>query len=271
LIRRVIPRARRDRRRLPAWDYQRCLPWARRSGSTPTRTELVGHIAGTPFRAARGPSRSAGLNLHHAVTDPSRGGRGIFKGFVRAVLEAGARRGMASCRPSQRKQHLRRGGAGPAGAPAQREAWRARLGAGRRRSRDSRALERGELVWRLARPGARYRATPCARAGVFAPTRLPGAVAELGSVPGAPVSPRAAGVAGARPVAHVGRPRSRRSAGRARISTFRALAACPLNFRFFDLTGAGRRLEPTACASICLGLRRLLTDTLPDREHRHRS
>ena len=52
--------------------------------------ELVGHIAGTPFRAELAGREERGLNLHHAVTDPSHGGRGIFKAFVRAVLEAGA-------------------------------------------------------------------------------------------------------------------------------------------------------------------------------------
>jgi len=251
LVRRVIPRAREIDADFLDWDYARCPVGPAVGINAYADGALVGHIAGTPFRALVGGREERGLNLHHAVTEPSFGGRGIFKGFVRAALEAGAaegygfvvglpnanstfgvveRLGFQLVRPLEVRL-----GVGP--APDRDETVRPSF---------ARCWNAEELAWRLARPRARYRAQPRgARASVFAPAGFPGGVAELATVPSEwlPRSvPRTSSPGPLRLWA--GLDPGRRWARRPYLNLPRRWLPAPLNFVFFDLTGAGRRLDP---------------------------
>lgn len=251
LVRRVIPRAREIDAGFLAWDYARCPVGPAVGINAYADGALVGHIAGTPFRAQVAGREERGLNLHHAVTDPSFGGRGIFKAFVRAALEAGAAEGYGFV----------------VGLPNANSTFGVverldfqlvrpldvKLGIGPTPERDespapsfARLWNADELAWRLARPGARYFVQRRgSRASVFAPAGFPGCAAELGVVPsewlpgGAPPA-RAPGPlriwAGLDP--------GRRWARKPYLGLPRRWLPAPLNFVFFDLTGAGRRLDP---------------------------
>lgn len=251
LVRRVIPRAREIDAEFLAWDYARCPVGPAVGINAYLDGALVGHIAGTPFRARLAGREERGLNLHHAVTDPAHGGRGIFKAFVSAVLEAGAAEGYGFV--------VGLPNANSTFGVVERLGFQlvrsldVKLGVGPTPERDdaappgfARQWNEAELGWRLARPGARYRVQRRgARAIVFAPAGFPGAVAELGAhasawVPGALPETRSPGPlriwAGLDP--------ARSWSRRPYVDLPRRFLPAPLNFVFFDLTGAARRLDP---------------------------
>ena len=232
----------RDRRRLPRLGLP-ALPRGPGGRDQRLRGRTRSSATSRARRFARGSAgrEERGLNLHHAVTDPARGGRGIFKGFVRAVLEAGAsegygfvvglpnanstfgvveRLGFQLVRPLSVKLGV--------GATPERDDARA---AGVRA-----ALERGRARLatrppRRALPGATpRRARQRVRAG-----RPPRRGRRAGHVPGRLDPQHAAGVARARPAAHVGRPRS----GAALV------AHGPISIS----RAAGCRLRSTSCSS----------------------
>ncbi len=251
LIRRVIPRAREIDAGFLAWDYAGCPVGPAVGINAYEDGELVGHIAGTPFRAQLAGRDERGLNLHHAVTHPSRGGRGIFKSFVRAVLEAGAAEGYGFVvgLPNANSTFgvVERIGfqlVRPLGV---------KLGFGAIPERDeavqpefARLWNGAELAWRLARPGAHYRVQRRgARASVFAPAGFPGAVAELGTFPSTWIPDTLAESRSPGPLrVWAGLDPARRWARKPYLDLPRRWLPAPLNFVFFDLTGAGRRLEP---------------------------
>ncbi len=253
LVRRVIPRARAIDAGFLAWDYQRCPVGPAVGINAYENGALVGHIAGTPFRAQLAGREERGLNLHHAVTEPAFGGRGIFKDFVRAVLEAGAADGYGFV--------VGLPNANSTFGVVERLGFQlvrsldVKLGVGPAPERDdavqpefARLWNEPELAWRLARPGALYRVQRRgARSGVFAPAGLPGAAAELGAyasawLPATLPESRSPGPlriwAGLDP--------ARRWSRRPYLDLPRRLLPAPLNFVFFDLTGAGRRLDPAS-------------------------
>ena len=251
LIRRVIPRAREIDAGFLAWDYQRCPVGPAIGINAYEDGELVGHIAGTPFRALLAGREERGLNLHHAVTDPTRGGRGIFKGFVRAVLEAGASEGYGFV--------VGLPNANSTFGVVERLGFQlvrplsVKLGVGATPERDdaaqpgfARLWSEAELAWRLARPGARYRVQRRgARACVFAPASLPGVVAELGTFPGAWIPSTLPESRAPGPLRMwAGLDPARRWSRTLYLDLPRRWLPAPLNFVFFDLTAAGRRLEP---------------------------
>jgi hypothetical protein len=249
LIRRVIPRAQEIDADFLAWDYGRCPVGPAVAINAYWDGELVGHIAGTPLRALVAGREERGLNLHHAVTRPDHGGKGIFKGFVRAVCEAGAadgyrwvvglpnanstfgvveRIGFQLVRPLEARLGL---GPAPEVAPAEPAAF-------------VRLWNQAELAWRLARPGARYRVQRRGeRARVFAPAGVPGAAVELGSYPSAWIPAALPSLAPAPLRLWVGLDPSRRWSRAPYVALPRRLLPAPLNFVFFDLSGAGRRLD----------------------------
>ncbi len=251
LIRRVIPRAREIDADFLAWDYEHCPVGPAVAINAYVDGALVGHIAGTPFRAQLAGREERGLNLHHAVTDPAHGGRGIFKAFVSAMLEAGASEGYAFV--------VGLPNANSTFGVVERLGFQlvrplsVKLGVGAIPERDERVQPEfarlwnpAELAWRIARPGARYRVQRRgARAGVFAATGFPGAVALLGEfpdawLPGALPESRSPGPlrvwAGLDPARRWSRSRY--------FELPRRWLPAPLNFVFFDLGGAGRRLAP---------------------------
>lgn len=251
LVRRVIPRAREIDADFLAWDYARCPVGPAVGINAYQEGALVGHIAGTPFRAQLAGREERGLNLHHAVTDPAHGGRGIFKAFVSAVLEAGAAEGYGFVvgLPNANSTF---GVVERLGFQLVR-ALDVKLGVGPTPEREAemepefaRLWNQAELAWRLARPGARYRVQRRgASARVFAPAGMPGVVAELGTV-------ESAWLGGSRAVTRApgllriwaGLDPARRWARRPYLDLPRRWLPAPLNFVFFDLTGGARRLDP---------------------------
>ena len=251
LINRVIPRAREIDADFLAWDYQRCPVGPAIGINVYEDGALVGHVAGTPFRALLAGREERGLNIHHAVTDPTHGGRGIFKSIVRAVFEAGASEGYGFIvgLPNANSTFA---GVMRLGVQLVRP-LSVKLGVGATPERDdavqpgfARLWSEAELAWRLARPGARYRVQRRgARASVFAPAGLPGAVAELGTFPGAWIPSTLSESRTPGPLRMwVGLDPARRWSRRFYLDLPRRWLPAPLNFVFFDLTSAGRRLEP---------------------------
>jgi predicted N-acetyltransferase YhbS len=249
LIRHVIPRAREIDAAFLAWDYLRCPVGPAVAINAYEDGELVGHIAGTPFRALVSGREERGLNLHHAVTRPDRGGRGIFKSFVRSVLDAGAADGYGFV--------IGLPNANSTFGVVERIGFQlvrslaVKLGIGPTPARDegrqpgfARLWSPAELAWRLARPEARYRVRRRGgRCFVFAPLGVPGAVVELGAFPSEwiPASQPRLGAAPLRLWA--GLDPARRWSLSPYVPLPRSLLPAPLNFVFFDLTGAGRRLD----------------------------
>jgi len=251
LVRRVIPRASEIDAGFLAWDYARCPVGPAVAVNAYADGALVGHIAGTPFRAQLAGREERGLNLHHAVTDPSFGGRGIFKSFVSAVLEAGRAEGYGFV--------VGLPNANSTFGVVERLGFQlvrsldVRLGVGPTPERDAavqpefaRLWNEAELAWRLARPGARYRVQRRgARALVFAPAGLPGVAAELGAFPGAWIPETLPETRAPGPLRlWAGLDPARRWSRSPYLALPRRWLPAPLNFVFFDLTGAGRRLEP---------------------------
>jgi GNAT superfamily N-acetyltransferase len=251
LVRRVIPRAREIDADFLAWDYARCPVGPAVGINAYADGALVGHIAGTPFRARLAGREERGLNLHHAVTDPTHGGRGIFKAFVAAVLEAGAADGYGFV--------VGLPNANSTFGVVERLGFQlvrsldVKLGIGPTPERDERVepqfarlWSEAELAWRLARPGARYRVQRRgARARVFAPAGFPGAVAELGAYASAWLSRSLPAARSPGPLRiWAGLDPGRRWSRQPYVDLPRRWLPAPLNFVFFDLTRGARRLDP---------------------------
>jgi predicted N-acetyltransferase YhbS len=253
LIRHVIPRAHTIDAELLAWDYARCPVGPAIGINAYEDGQLVGHIVGTPFRALLAGREERGLNLHHAVTRPEMGGRGIFKGFVRAVLEAGAAEGYGFVvgLPNANSTF---GVVDRLGFQLVRP-LAVKLGVGPTPERDAayapgfaRLWNETELAWRLARPGARYRVQRRGGQGViFAPLGFPGGMAELGAFPGAWIPGALPRVRAPGPLRlWAGLDPARRWSRAPYLDLPRRWLPAPLNFVFFDLTSAGRRLDADA-------------------------